>query len=164
MIRWKLVKEALHERKTFLHIAPHLSHHLPIMLPVYTWWKLPYYWVGTKMYDVIAGKENMESSYLMSKGKSLEQFPMLKSEGLVGSLVYYDGQHNDARMNISLVMTAVHHGAVAANYVEVTKINKTKGANGQERCSGAVLKDNSTGETFTVKAKVGLTSDVTCMS
>jgi glycerol-3-phosphate dehydrogenase len=44
------------------------------------------------MYDVLAGKENMESSYLMSKGKALETFPMLKSEGLVGALVYYDGR------------------------------------------------------------------------
>ena len=43
------------------------------------------------MYDVLAGKENMESSYLMSKGKALETFPMLKQDGLVGALVYYDG-------------------------------------------------------------------------
>jgi glycerol-3-phosphate dehydrogenase len=43
------------------------------------------------MYDFIAGKENMESSYLMNKGKALETFPMLKSDGLVGALVYYDG-------------------------------------------------------------------------
>ncbi len=44
------------------------------------------------MYDILAGKENMESSYLMNKGKALETFPMLKSEGLVGALVYYDGE------------------------------------------------------------------------
>jgi glycerol-3-phosphate dehydrogenase len=43
------------------------------------------------MYDLLAGKENMESSYLMSKGKALETFPMLKSDGLVGAVVYYDG-------------------------------------------------------------------------
>ena len=43
------------------------------------------------MYDVLAGKENMETSYVMSKGKALETFPMLKSDGLVGALVYYDG-------------------------------------------------------------------------
>lgn len=43
------------------------------------------------MYDLLAGKENMETSYLMSKGKALETFPMLKGDGLVGALVYYDG-------------------------------------------------------------------------
>lgn len=46
------------------------------------------------MYDLLAGKENMESSYLMSKGKALEAFPMLKQDGLVGALVYYDGEQN----------------------------------------------------------------------
>jgi glycerol-3-phosphate dehydrogenase len=44
------------------------------------------------MYDILAGKENMESSYWMGKGKALEAFPMLKSEGLVGGVVYYDGE------------------------------------------------------------------------
>lgn len=46
------------------------------------------------MYDVLAGKENMETSYLMTKGKALEAFPMLKSDGLVGALVYYDGKNS----------------------------------------------------------------------
>ncbi len=44
------------------------------------------------MYDILAGKENMESAYWMGKGKALEAFPMLKSEGLVGGVVYYDGE------------------------------------------------------------------------
>lgn len=44
------------------------------------------------MYDLLAGKENMETSYLMTRGKTIETFPMLKSDGLVGSLVYYDGR------------------------------------------------------------------------
>ncbi|KAJ7849319.1 FAD dependent oxidoreductase-domain-containing protein [Mycena leptocephala] len=92
--QYKLVREALHERRIFLQTAPYLSAMLPIMLPIYKYWQIPYYWSGCKMYDILAGKENMESSYLMSKGKALETFPMLKSDGLVGALVYYDGQHN----------------------------------------------------------------------
>lgn len=52
---------------------------------------MPYYWVGCKAYDLLAGRENMESSYVMSQGKALEAFPMLKKDGLVGALVYYDG-------------------------------------------------------------------------
>lgn len=65
---------------------------LPIMLPIYRYWQVPYYLAGCKLYDVLAGKENMESSYLMTKGKALEAFPMLKSDGLVGAVVYYDGK------------------------------------------------------------------------
>lgn len=89
--QYKLVREALHERRIFLQTAPYLSQMLPIMLPIYKYWQVPYYWSGCKMYDILAGKENMESSYLMSKGKALETFPMLKSDGLVGAVVYYDG-------------------------------------------------------------------------
>lgn len=55
------------------------------------YWQVPYYWVGCKKYDVVAGEEDMESSYLLSKGKPFEAFPMLKPDGLVGTLVYYDG-------------------------------------------------------------------------
>ena len=89
--QYKLVREALHERRIFLQTAPYLSAMLPIMLPIYKYWQVPYYWAGCKMYDILAGEENMESSYVMSKGQALETFPMLKSDGLVGAIVYYDG-------------------------------------------------------------------------
>lgn len=153
--QYKLVKEALRERRIFLETAPHLSHMLPILLPLYAWWQLPYYYAGCKMYDILAGKENMESSYWMTKGKALEAFPMLKPDGLVGAVVYYDGQHNDSRMNISLVATAVQHGAIVANQCEVVALHKkpdpTRG--GEERICSATLKDRMTGEEFDVRCR-----------
>ena len=45
---------------------------------------------------------------------------MLKEEKLVGAIVYYDGQHNDARMNIALAFTAARMGANIANHCAVT--------------------------------------------
>ena len=63
-----------------------------ILLPLYKWWQLPYFYAGCKMYDLLAGSENMESAYWMGKGKALEAFPMLKGDGLVGGVVYYDGE------------------------------------------------------------------------
>jgi glycerol-3-phosphate dehydrogenase len=77
-----LVREALHERRIFQQTAPYLSSMLPVMLPIYKFWQVPYYWAGFKLYDILAGKENMES---------LETFPMLNSTGLKGAIVYYDG-------------------------------------------------------------------------
>ncbi|CAH7676450.1 glycerol-3-phosphate dehydrogenase [Phakopsora pachyrhizi] len=162
--QYKLVREALHERKTFLHIAPHLSLHLPIMLPVYKWWQVPYYYAGCKMYDILAGSENMETSYLVGKGKALENFPMLKSDGLCGAVVYYDGSHNDSRMNMALVMSAIHQGAVVANHVEVTELHKVppeskpdvnpKGSPETPGViAGARLRDKVTGKEFNVRAK-----------
>ncbi|PCH39804.1 DAO-domain-containing protein [Wolfiporia cocos MD-104 SS10] len=146
--QYKLVCEALHERRIFLQTAPYLSAMLPIMLPIYKYWQVPYYWVGCKMYDLLAGKENMESSYLMSKGKALETFPMLKQDGLVGALVYYDGQHNDSRMNIALIMTAVQQGAVVVNHAEVTELRKDGG-----KVRGARVHDRLTGRSLDVRAK-----------
>lgn len=87
--RYKLVKEALRERKYFLDTAPHLSSWLPIMIPVQKWWQAPYFWAGTKFYDFLAGSEGIESSYFLTKSKALDAFPMLKQENLFGALVYY---------------------------------------------------------------------------
>ncbi|GAA6041779.1 hypothetical protein JCM8097_007156 [Rhodosporidiobolus ruineniae] len=147
--QYKLVKEALHERKTFLHTAPYLSHSLPIMLPIYTYWQIPYFFAGCKMYDILAGSQNMESSYLLGKGKALEAFPMLKQDGLTGAVVYYDGQHNDSRMNVALVLTAVQYGAVAANHTEVTSLIK----DAQGQIKGAKMRDVITGREWETKAK-----------
>ena len=52
---------------------------------------MPYYWAGIKMYDLVAGIQNLKSSYVLSKTKALELFPMLKKDKLVGAIVYYDG-------------------------------------------------------------------------
>lgn len=58
---------------------------------LFRWWQIPYYYSGCKMYDILAGSKNMESSYVLGKGKALEAFPMLKAAGLCGAVVYYDG-------------------------------------------------------------------------
>jgi glycerol-3-phosphate dehydrogenase len=135
--QYKLVKEALRERKYFLDTAPHLSSWLPIMLPLDKWWKAPYYWAGTKAYDFLAGSEGIETSYFLTRSKALDAFPMLKKTDLVGALVYYDGAHNDSRMNVSLAMTAALYGATVVNHIEVTSLQKD--ANG--KLCGARVKD-----------------------
>ncbi|RHZ58181.1 hypothetical protein Glove_375g15 [Diversispora epigaea] len=150
--QFKLVKEALHERATFLHIAPYLSYPLPILLPIYKWWQVPYFWVGVKVYDFLAGfaGESLESSYFLTRSKALEVFPWLKKDKLVGAFIYYDGQHNDARMNVALALTAVSRGAVVANHVEVLNLLKDD----QGKLKGAHVRDNLTGEEWDVMAKV----------
>ncbi|KJZ78875.1 Glycerol-3-phosphate dehydrogenase [Hirsutella minnesotensis 3608] len=135
--QYQLVREALKERKYFLQTAPHLSMWLPIMLPLDKWWKAPYYWAGTKFYDFLAGSEGIESSYFLTRSKALEAFPMLKEAGLIGALVYYDGSHNDSRMNVSIAMTAALYGATVVNHTEVTSL--VKDAKG--RLCGATVKD-----------------------
>lgn len=153
--QYKLVKEALRERKYFLDTAPHLSSWLPIMLPLQHWWQTPYFWAGTKFYDLLAGSEGIETSYFLTRSKALDAFPMLRKDNLFGALVYYDGQHNDSRMNVSLAMTAALYGASVVNHMEVTGL--TKDASG--KLNGAIVKDvikdkdGKAAEEFTIRAK-----------
>lgn len=153
--QYELVKEALKERKYFLQTAPHLSMWLPIMLPLDKWWKIPYYWAGTKFYDLLAGSEGIESSYFLTKSKAIDAFPMLKRTGLVGALVYYDGAHNDSRMNVSIAMTAALYGATIVNHMEVTGLDK----NASGKLCGARVKDvigerdGRASEEFNIRAK-----------
>lgn len=152
--QYRMVKEALHERSNLLEIAPHLSFPLPIMLPVYKWWQLPYFWVGIKAYDFVAGsKHNIGSSYLLSRERALELFPMLRKEKLCGAIVYYDGSHNDARMNISIVLTAARMGATIANHLRVTSLLKSADSEGQTKVCGARVRDELTGREFDIRAK-----------
>lgn len=153
--QYRLVKEALRERKYFLHTAPHLSSWLPIMIPLQKWWQAPYFWAGTKFYDFLAGSEGIETSYFLTRSKALDSFPMLRKDNIVGAMVYYDGAHNDSRMNISLATTAALYGATVLNHCEVVSL--TKDENG--RLNGATLRDKiaeKNGETlreFQVRAK-----------
>ncbi|XP_062389385.1 glycerol-3-phosphate dehydrogenase, mitochondrial-like [Sardina pilchardus] len=153
--QYLMVKEALHERSNLLEVAPHLSAPLPIMLPVYKWWQFPYYWLGIKMYDLVAGAQCLKTSYVLSKARALELFPMLKKDKLVGAIVYYDGQHNDARMNLAIALTAARYGAATANYTEVLHLLKraAPGSAGATRVCGARCRDVITGQEFDVRAK-----------
>jgi glycerol-3-phosphate dehydrogenase len=134
--QYELVREALRERKNFLNTAPHLTHSLPILLPLQNYWQAPYFWAGTKAYDLLAGSQGLESSYILTKKRALEAFPLLKKD-IIGALVYYDGQQNDSRMNISLALTAALYGATTINHLEVTGLKKD--ASG--RLCGATVKN-----------------------
>ncbi|CAG5126075.1 unnamed protein product [Candidula unifasciata] len=150
--QYKMVKEALAERANLINIAPHLAYPLPIMLPVYQWWQVPYFWAGIKMYDFVAGREVLKPSYLLSKSRALEFFPMLQKDKLKAALVYYDGQHDDARMAVSLAITAVRHGALCLNYTRVESLIKTC-IDGKDQICGAKVINTLTGEEYTIRAK-----------
>lgn len=117
------------------------------------WWQLPYYWVGIKCYDFVAGDRNVKSSYVLSKKNALELFPMLKSDKLVGAIVYYDGQQDDARMNLAVALTAARQGATVVNHTEVTALLKKPNAEGKEKLCGVKVRDTITNKEFEVKGK-----------
>jgi len=145
-----LVMEALRERGLLRQNAPHLVHDLQFIVPNYDWWEAPFYGVGLKMYDLLAGRYGFGSSRLLSKDEILEELPTIKTDGLRGGVIYFDGQFDDSRLLINLMQTAVEHGAVALNYAQVVQI--TKSNNGE--VNGVAVMDVETGREFKATARV----------
>lgn len=146
--QYHLVKGALHERHTLLRIAPHLSRAFPLVTPLYRWWELPYYFIGLKLYDLIAGRYRIGASSVQSRQQTLDAIPGLKPAGLRGSVQYYDGQFDDSRMVVAILRKAAEHGAQLLNHAQVTALHKTDG-----RVSGATVRDLAGGDEFQVNAR-----------
>lgn len=144
-----LVTEALKERGRLCHNAPHLIHHLPFLVPNYHWWEGPFYGIGLKIYDLLAGKLGIEKSRHLSREETLQAIPTLEQHDLRGGMIYYDGQFDDARLAICLARTAVDLGAVVINYMKVTSLIKKKGL-----CVGVEVQDQETQEHFSLYAHV----------
>ncbi|MGA9355031.1 MAG: glycerol-3-phosphate dehydrogenase/oxidase, partial [Terriglobales bacterium] len=145
-----LVLEALKERGLLLQNAPHIVHDLAFVVPNYDWWEAPFYGLGLKLYQLLAGKHGLGPSRILSREETLEYLPTLKTEGLRGGAVYYDGQFDDARLLIHMAATACEQGATLINYVEVDGVTK----NGQGLVSGVRASDGETGEEFRAVGKV----------
>jgi glycerol-3-phosphate dehydrogenase len=123
----KLVTEALHERGILRRNAPHLVRNQSFIVPNYKWWEGPYYGVGLKVYDWMAGELGLGKSRRLSREEVLELAPTLDADGLRGGVLYHDGQFDDARLAISLAQTAAGYGAVLINYCRVGELVKTDG-------------------------------------
>lgn len=143
-----LVFEALHERGRLARNAPHLVRDLPFIIPTYRWWEGPFYGIGMKVYDGLAGKLGFGASRHLTREETLARIPTIESEGLTGGVIYHDGQFDDARLAIHLAMTAADLGAKLANHVRCTGLIK---ANGKVR--GIEAFDVESGRAFPIRAR-----------
>ena len=144
-----LVLEALRERGLMLKNAPHLVKNQSFIIPNYEWWGGPFYTIGLKAYDMMAGKLGLGPSEHISKEEVLEALPTLRQDGLTGGVIYHDGQFDDARFSINLAQTIIEQGGTAINYMEVTSLSKED--NGL--IDGLSVKDNLTGKKYELKAR-----------
>ena len=145
-----LVMEALKERGLMRQNAPHLVHDLAFVVPNYDWWEAPFYGVGLRIYDLLAGKYGFGPSRNLSRQETLEMLPTIKTYGLRGGVIYYDGQFDDTRMLIHLAQTAAEQGAALINYARVTGL--LRAADGF--VSGVTAHDVESGEQHTIRARV----------
>ncbi|GAB3227956.1 glycerol-3-phosphate dehydrogenase/oxidase [Hymenobacter seoulensis] len=144
-----LVREALYERGLLLKNAPHLVKNQDFIIPNYEWWGGPFYTIGLKLYDLLAGKLSLGASVHLSKAETLRRLGNLKPQGLRGGVLYHDGQFDDARLAINLAQTCLEHGGTLLNHVGVTGLLKDE----QGQVSGVKATDQETGATYELQAK-----------
>jgi glycerol-3-phosphate dehydrogenase len=143
-----LVMEALKERGRLLQNAPHIVRNLRFIVPNYSWWEAPFYGIGMKVYDLLAGKYSFGSSKTLSLEETLELLPTIRQDGLRGGVMYHDGQFDDTRLLIHLMMTAADYGATLLNYAGVVELTRDEGG----FVRGVIAVDGESGKRYTIDA------------
>ncbi|MCK4894884.1 MAG: glycerol-3-phosphate dehydrogenase/oxidase [Calditrichia bacterium] len=143
-----LVIEALKERGLLIQNAPHLVHHRSFVVPAYDWWSGPFYGIGLKIYDLMAGKLGLKPSRMLSHEDTLKHIPTLEPEELRGGIMYYDGQFDDSRLAINLAQTIDDQKGTVINYMPVTALLKKNGL-----VKGVVAVDSETGKEYQINTK-----------
>jgi glycerol-3-phosphate dehydrogenase len=147
----RLVLEANRERRILLRIAPHLVWPLAFVFPVHRGDRIPLWRLaaGMWLYDALALFRNVRMHRMLGKRTLLEAEPMLRERGLLGGARFYDAQCDDARLTLATIRSAVHHGALVANYTAVRALERTAG-----RVVGALLEDRLTRTQAALRASV----------
>lgn len=143
-----LVLEALRERGLLCRNAPHLVHSIPFVIPNYHWWEGPFYGIGLKVYDGLAGRLGLAPSRFLSRDEVIEHLPNIETDHLTGGVIYHDGQFDDARLAINLAQTAAEHGAIVLNYVNCEGFIKERG-----HIAGLLARDAETGAEIEIRAR-----------
>lgn len=143
-----LVREALHERTTLLNNAPHLAQRLAFVMPSYRLIDTPFYGVGLKMYDALAGKAGLGATEFLSRDKTVSLLPTARTQGLKGGVKYWDGQFDDARLALALARTAAAKGALLVNYCPAKELLHDNG-----KVAGVACEDSETGTRYEVRAR-----------
>jgi len=143
-----LVREALHERSTLLHNAPHLAQPLPFIMPSYKCWETPFYGAGLVLYDALAGRAGLGKTEFLNRAQTLQALPTARADGLKGGVKYWDGQFNDARLALALARTAAARGALLVNYCRAADLLYECG-----KVAGLVCEDVETRQSFKVRSR-----------
>lgn len=148
---FRLVHEALHERRVLLRNAPHRVQPLRFVIPFYRGGRLPpWKWrLGLTLYDLLAGRDNLRRSRPLPRSELRREAPNLSAADLLGGASYFDAQMDDARLCLDVVRTAALHGAAVANYVEALAFQK----NGSQ-LTGVQAVDRLSGNEFVIRARV----------
>ena len=166
---FKMVLNCHRERTFLLQKQEHLTHWVPIAVPMDRWllWPPPFnyppallgpfglFYAFFKFYDALSGFQ-VPPSHIMTKERTLRKFPQLDDK-VKYCCVFYEGQHNDSRTNVAIALTAAEKGAAVANYAEVTEVLR-ENENNSGRVTGVRVVDRAPGggggKVFDVRGKV----------
>jgi glycerol-3-phosphate dehydrogenase len=143
-----MVLGALKERGLLYLNAPHVMYDQAFIIPSYKWWETPFYGIGMKVYDALAGKLNLAASRMLGRDEVIRQIPTVETRNLVGGVSYHDGQFDDSRLAVNLAQTAAGLGAAMLNYVKCVGLVKEG-----SRTAGVRARDAFTGDEFDVKGR-----------
>jgi len=165
-----MVLGAHKERRILLENNPHLTNWVPIAIPFDRWISNPPPFghpifglapvvmpLVMKVYDGM-GNFCSPPSHIMTKARALRKFPQL-TNNIKYFQIFYEGQHNDARTNTCIALTAAEEGATVVNYVEMTKIirlaDKEPYSKTPKKAIGVMCRDtrDPTSKEFPVYAK-----------
>ena len=146
-----LVKEVGSERAIVHKLAPHLVLPEKMLLPLieggsYGKWLTS---IGLKVYDILAQVSGDDKRRMLEKKEALQLEPLLPKKGLKGAGYYAEYRTDDSRLTIENIKTALHFGAKALNYAEVTDF--LYGTDGQ--VSGVVVSDGIGGGSFEITSR-----------
>jgi glycerol-3-phosphate dehydrogenase len=155
----KGMRELIRERRTWMRIAPHLIHPLPVVIPMYgRWgWTKEIFSVALLVNDLISLDRNrmqdpqkqIPRGKAISRSECLEFLPEIPTKNLAGGAVFYDAQvYNTERLVLSLLRSADQAGADLANYVEAIRFLREG-----NRVLGVEVKDVLTDDRFHIQAK-----------
>lgn len=132
--------------------APHLTHALPMLtplLPMVSGLQSRVVASGLRAGDLLrlgarTSRETLPRPRRLSVTETLAMAPPLRSRGLRGGLLSWDGQlEDDARLVVAVARTAAGHGARVLTRTRVLSLDG----------SGALVRDELTGGTATIRAR-----------
>lgn len=120
-----LVYEALRERARLYQSVPHLVKPARFLFPAYAGdrlrpWKLR---AGLALYDLLSLYRGKVHNGLSAEA-TLAAEPLLAAEGLQGAVQYEDAVTDDARLTVTVLQSALRHGADALTYARVERVEK----------------------------------------
>ena len=158
----KMVVNCHRERRYMMEKQGHLCNWIPIAIPFRTWYVSPPPF-GHALFSffpilapfVLKIYDGMSSfrcppSYILTPTSARKAFPQLTNQDIKYCAVFYEAQHNDARTNLAIALSAAEYGAHIANYVEMTE-TLTNGKTA--KVTGIKALDRMTGTEFEIKAK-----------